>query len=73
MLFRSNPRLKGVMLAGHGIICWGDTSKACYQNTIQLIAQAAEYLNAKLKKRPAFGGQSIAALRQTGAWRLPRG
>jgi rhamnulose-1-phosphate aldolase/alcohol dehydrogenase len=58
----ADPRLKGVMLAGHGIICWGDTSKACYQNTIQLIAQAAEYLNAKLKKWPAFGGQSIAPL-----------
>lgn len=57
-----NPGLKGVMLGGHGIICWGDTSKTCYQNTIQLIAQAAEYLNAKLKKRPAFGGQMIAAL-----------
>ena len=58
----ANPRLKGVILAGHGIINWGDTSKACYQNTIQLIAQAAEYLNARLKKRPAFGGQRIAAL-----------
>ncbi|MGH6847675.1 MAG: bifunctional rhamnulose-1-phosphate aldolase/short-chain dehydrogenase [Methylocella sp.] len=62
----ANPRLKGVMLAGHGIICWGDTSKACYQNTIQLIAQAAEYLNTKLKKRPAFGGQSIATLPSIG-------
>ncbi len=58
----ANPSLKGVMLGGHGIICWGDTSKACYQNTIQFIAQAAEYLNAKLKKRPAFGGQAIAPL-----------
>ncbi len=58
----ANPGLKGVMLGGHGIICWGDTSKACYQNTIQLIAQAAEYLNAKLTKRPAFGGQAIAPL-----------
>jgi rhamnulose-1-phosphate aldolase/alcohol dehydrogenase len=56
----ANLRLKGVMLGGHGIICWGDTSKTCYQNTIQLIAEAAEYLNAKLKKRPAFGGQSVA-------------
>jgi rhamnose utilization protein RhaD (predicted bifunctional aldolase and dehydrogenase) len=58
----ANPRLKGVILAGHGIICWGDTSRTCYRNTIQLIAQAAKYLNAKLKKRPPFGGQSIAPL-----------
>ena len=58
----ANPRLKGVMLGSHGVISWGDDSKACYQNTIRLIAQAAEYLNAKLKKRPAFGGQSSSPL-----------
>ncbi len=66
----ANPHLKGVILAGHGIICWGDTSKACYQNTIQLIAQAAEYLNAKLKKWPAFGGQSIAPLPADGRMKV---
>jgi rhamnulose-1-phosphate aldolase/alcohol dehydrogenase len=53
---KANPGLRGVMLAGHGIICWGDTSKACYENTIELIADAANYLNARLAERPAFGG-----------------
>jgi len=48
--------LRGVMLAGHGIICWGDSSQACYENTIELIAQAAGYLNGRLAQRPAFGG-----------------
>jgi rhamnulose-1-phosphate aldolase/alcohol dehydrogenase len=52
----ARPNLRGVMLAGHGIICWGDTSKACYDNTIDLIARAASYLNERLEKRPVFGG-----------------
>jgi len=57
-----NRGLRGVMLAGHGIICWGDTSQACYKNTIDLIADAARYLNEKMARRPAFGGQRIAPL-----------
>ena len=52
----SRPKLKGIMLAGHGIICWGDNSKSCYDNTIDLISRAAEYLNAALRKAPAYGG-----------------
>ncbi len=58
----ANPGLRGVMLAGHGIICWGDNSKACYENTIGLIADAAEYLNAKLVEGSAFGGEAVAPL-----------
>lgn len=26
---KAHPGLRGVMLAGHGIICWGETSQAC--------------------------------------------
>jgi len=54
--------LRGVMLEGHGIICWGETAKACYDNTIALIADAAEYLNARLAEGPAFGGELVAPL-----------
>jgi rhamnulose-1-phosphate aldolase/alcohol dehydrogenase len=58
---RSKPTLRGVMLAGHGIICWGETSKSCYDNTIDLITRAAVYLNQALNKKPAFGGQMLAS------------
>jgi rhamnulose-1-phosphate aldolase/alcohol dehydrogenase len=58
----ANPGLRGIVLAGHGIICWADNNKACYENTIALIADAAEYLNAKLAGKPAFGGQHVAPL-----------
>ncbi len=56
----ANPACDGVMLAGHGIICWADTAKACYEHTIRLIADAATYLNAHLAKGPAFGGHVVA-------------
>jgi len=58
---QSRPQLRGVMLAGHGVIGWGGTSKQCYDNTIDLIARAAAYLNDRLGEGPAFGGQLIAA------------
>jgi len=58
----AHPGLRGVMLAGHGIICWGDSARGCYDNTIALISDAANYLNAKLADGPAFGGEVVAPL-----------
>jgi rhamnulose-1-phosphate aldolase/alcohol dehydrogenase len=55
----ANPGVQGVMLAGHGIICWADSAKACYDHTVSLIADAAHYLNAKLGTEPAFGGMIV--------------
>lgn len=58
----ANPGLEGVMLAGHGIICWADSSKACYDHTVELITEAARYLNARLSQKPAFGGAVAKSL-----------
>ena len=41
---KANPGVEGVMLAGHGIICWADSAKSCYEHTVELIADAANYL-----------------------------
>ncbi len=60
-LVTANPELRAVMLAGHGIICWGDTSRSCYENTLGLITDAVRYLNERLSKGPAFGGQTVEA------------
>jgi rhamnulose-1-phosphate aldolase/alcohol dehydrogenase len=57
----AHPGLRGVMLAGHGVICWGEDSRGCYENTIGLIADAANHLNARLAGRPAFGGVAVPA------------
>ncbi|AXB80339.1 bifunctional rhamnulose-1-phosphate aldolase/short-chain dehydrogenase [Novosphingobium sp. P6W] len=61
----ANPYLEGVMLAGHGIICWADSAKECYEHTVGLIADAANHLNSKLAGKPAFGGASKSALSST--------
>ncbi len=57
---KANPGVEGVMLAGHGIICWADSAKACYEHTVRLIADAATYLNSKLCEKPAFGGARVS-------------
>ncbi len=50
-----NRGLRAVMLAGHGIICWGESAQGCYQNSIELIAAAARYLNERLAKQALLG------------------
>lgn len=57
----AHPGLRGVVLAGHGLICWGGSSRECYDNSVALIAGAARYLNGKLAAAPAFGGRICAA------------
>lgn len=73
----ARPQLRGVILAGHGLICWGETSEACYENSIELIAKAADFLNARLERAPAFGGARVDVLppeerRRSAAALMPR-
>jgi rhamnulose-1-phosphate aldolase/alcohol dehydrogenase len=58
---RANPKIRGVVLAGHGLITWGDTSKACYRNTIDTIRRAEGWLAERIGTAPAFGGERIAS------------
>jgi len=58
----ANPGCEGILLAGHGMICWADSAKACYEHTIKLIADAARYLNEYLARSEAFDGQAIDPL-----------
>jgi len=37
---------EGVVLAHHGLITWADSSDACYQRTIDVVAQAREFVTA---------------------------
>jgi rhamnulose-1-phosphate aldolase/alcohol dehydrogenase len=56
-----NPHLKGVVLGQHGLFTWADTAKDCYLLTLEMINKAAVWLEANVK-RPAFGGERVAAL-----------
>jgi len=58
---RANPKVRGVVLAGHGLITWGDTSQACYRNTIDTIRRAEGWLAERIGTAPAFGGVQVAS------------
>lgn len=42
-----NPGIRGIVLGGHGLFTWGDTSKDCYINSLEVIEQAAHFIEAK--------------------------
>ncbi|WP_114748099.1 bifunctional aldolase/short-chain dehydrogenase [Pleomorphovibrio marinus] len=60
---KDNPGIRGIMLGGHGLFTWADTSYECYVNSLEIIEKASQYLEENYgKKRPVFGGQKVKAL-----------
>lgn len=53
-----HPDHIGVVLGGHGLFTWAETSKACYETTLRVIQQAADWIAAH-EKRPSFGGAKV--------------
>jgi rhamnulose-1-phosphate aldolase/alcohol dehydrogenase len=51
---KANPQAIGVILGGHGITAWGDTSEECEANSLDIIATATRFLADKGKDEP-FG------------------
>ncbi len=60
----AHPGLRGLVLGGHGLFTWGDDAKACYENTVGVIAQAQAWLQRERSARKllAFGGVKVEAL-----------
>src|SRR5918992_1544371 len=58
---RSNPDLKLVVLAKHGLVVWGDTAEEAYRRTIEVINQAVDFVNERTGEEPRFGGAHPAA------------
>jgi rhamnulose-1-phosphate aldolase/alcohol dehydrogenase len=54
-LTQKNPRLKGAVLEAHGLFTWADTSKACYENTLDVINRATTWLADKSRGKRPFG------------------
>ncbi|MGC1870489.1 MAG: bifunctional rhamnulose-1-phosphate aldolase/short-chain dehydrogenase [Acidobacteriaceae bacterium] len=40
----ANPNCDGIVLGGHGLFSWGETSESCYLNTIELIDQLGQFV-----------------------------
>jgi rhamnulose-1-phosphate aldolase/alcohol dehydrogenase len=57
---KENPNLRGLILGGHGLFTWGDTSYAAYVNTLEVIEAASLYLEKNYgKTRQVFGGAKM--------------
>ena len=61
---RARPDAKLVILAKHGLITWGETDEACYASTLSTIAQARDFVEARIDRadRAVFGGPRVTTL-----------
>lgn len=59
---RANPNAELVLMEKHGLVTWGDTSEACYSQTIKIINEAEQYIEAKVNEATLFGGQKHVPL-----------
>lgn len=55
-----NPGIRGIVLGGHGLFTWGDTSYECYMNSLEVIEDASKYIAEREgKEGPVFGGARV--------------
>ena len=62
LAIRAKPQATLVILAKHGLITWGESDKECYASTLRTIAQAREYVEARIARseRAVFSGARIS-------------
>lgn len=60
----ANPKAELVLMEKHGLVTWGDTSEACYAQTIKIISEAEAFIEARVNEAKLFGGQKHAPLPQ---------
>lgn len=53
---QSNPQAELVLMEKHGLVTWGETSEACYLKTLDIIAEAESYIEARVNEQHLFGG-----------------
>jgi rhamnulose-1-phosphate aldolase/alcohol dehydrogenase len=57
---RAHPQAIGVILGGHGITAWGETSEECEAHSLEIIATAQKFIDARGIAEP-FGKAQYAA------------
>ena len=57
---RANPGLRLVVLAKHGLVCWGDSAEEAYRTTIEVVDRAVDWVNERTAGIPRFGGPADA-------------
>ncbi|SDC14903.1 rhamnulose-1-phosphate aldolase/alcohol dehydrogenase [Paenibacillus sp. UNCCL117] len=58
----SNPNAELVLMEKHGLVTWGETSEACYAQTIKIINEAEAFIEARVNEAKLFGGAKYEAL-----------
>ena len=61
---REHPEAIGVILGGHGITAWGDTSDECESHSLEIIAAAQKFIDERGAARP-FGPMIFEPLPET--------
>lgn len=57
-----NPKAELVLMEKHGLVVWGETAEESYNKTVDIINEAKSYIDDKLEKIEAFGGQKYKSL-----------
>ncbi|OME95205.1 MULTISPECIES: bifunctional aldolase/short-chain dehydrogenase [Paenibacillus] len=58
----ANPKAELVLMEKHGLVTWGDTSEACYAQTIRIISEAEAFIEARVDNDKLFGGRKHTPL-----------
>lgn len=53
-LYRASPGLRGIVLGGHGLFTWGETSAEAQEVTLEIIRRAEEFIAERSSREP-FG------------------
>ena len=58
------PDCDGVVLGGHGLLTWGETQRACYENTLSIIDQLGQFVSSHVERKGSalFGGARVETL-----------
>lgn len=52
----ANPNAELVLMEKHGLVTWGETSEACYAQTIKIVSEAEAFIEARVNEAKLFGG-----------------
>lgn len=64
---KNHPNAELVLMEKHGLVTWGETSEESYQKTLEIINEAASYIEKKVEASTVFGGQKYDSLNEEDA------
>src|SRR5262249_26875575 len=61
-LIQKKTKARGVLLGHHGMSSWSNDDKTCYETALEIIDQAARYIEQRDRGARTFGGQKYTPL-----------